>query len=249
MATLSSSAGFDGFKASLTAIGSLGFDAITVLLVGGALLALPFTALSYYYTLKLFTRLRNKRLKKWSRAKSLMNRTDIKKILQANELAPKKKLGQNFLVHQATAERIVELAEVGPADTIIEIGVGLGSLTLPLCQRAGRVIGIEFDSGIVKYHQNNKSLPENTQIIHQDILKTDFAQLAREHGSPLKIIANLPYSISNPCSLNFCNTGILWPGLCSCCKRRWECASVRRPAPRSMGCFPSFSANAPLLKT
>lgn len=64
MATLSSSAGFDGFKASLTAIGSLGFDAITVLLVGGALLALPFTALSYYYTLKLFTRLRNKRLKK-----------------------------------------------------------------------------------------------------------------------------------------------------------------------------------------
>ena len=127
-----------------------------------------------------------------------MNRTDIKKILQANELAPKKKLGQNFLVHQATAERIVELAEVGPADTIIEIGVGLGSLTLPLCQRAGRVIGIEFDSGIVKYHQNNKSLPENTQIIHQDILKTDFAQLAREHGSPLKIIANLPYSISNP---------------------------------------------------
>lgn len=127
-----------------------------------------------------------------------MNRSDIKKILQVNELAPKKKLGQNFLVHQATAERIVELAEVGPADTIIEIGVGLGSLTLPLCHRAGRVIGIEFDSGIIKYHQNNRLLPGNVQIIHQDVLKTDFAQLALEHGAPLKIIANLPYSISNP---------------------------------------------------
>lgn len=64
MAVLSSgSSGFSGFKSSLAAIGSLGFDAITVVVVGGTLLALPFTALSYYYSLKLFTRLRNKRSK------------------------------------------------------------------------------------------------------------------------------------------------------------------------------------------
>lgn len=64
MAVLSSgSSGFSGFKSSLAAIGSLGLDAITVVVVGGTLLALPFTALSYYYSLKLFTRLRNKRSK------------------------------------------------------------------------------------------------------------------------------------------------------------------------------------------
>ncbi len=127
-----------------------------------------------------------------------MNRSDIKNILKKNELAPKKKLGQNFLVHQATSERIVELAGISKDDTIFEIGVGLGSLTTPLANRAGRVIGIEVDAGIVRYHREHGSLPDNTTLIHQDILKTDFNDLVAESGGPLKIIANLPYSISNP---------------------------------------------------
>ncbi len=127
-----------------------------------------------------------------------MNRSDIKNILKKNELAPKKKLGQNFLVHQATSDRIVELSGVTEDDTVFEIGVGLGSLTLPLSKRANRVIGIEVDAGIVRYHQENNSLPANTTLIHQDILKMDFSKLAAESGAPLKIIANLPYSISNP---------------------------------------------------
>jgi 16S rRNA (adenine1518-N6/adenine1519-N6)-dimethyltransferase len=127
-----------------------------------------------------------------------MNRSDIKNILRENELAPKKKLGQNFLVHQATSERIVELAGVTSKDTIFEIGVGLGSLTLPLARRAGRVIGIEVDAGIIRYHQEHHVLPANTTLVHQDILKTDFSRLAADSNGPLKIIANLPYSISNP---------------------------------------------------
>lgn len=61
MAVLSAGSGFSAFKSSLSAISSLGFDAILVLVVGGTLLALPFTALSYYYSLKIFTRLRNKK--------------------------------------------------------------------------------------------------------------------------------------------------------------------------------------------
>lgn len=63
MDVLSSASGYDGFKASLSAISALGFDAIIVLVVGGTLLALPLTALSYYYSLKLFTRLQNKKQK------------------------------------------------------------------------------------------------------------------------------------------------------------------------------------------
>lgn len=59
----SGGSGFSAFKSSLSAISSLGFDAITVLVVGGSILALPFTALSYYYSLKLFTKLRNRRSK------------------------------------------------------------------------------------------------------------------------------------------------------------------------------------------
>lgn len=127
-----------------------------------------------------------------------MNRSDIKRILQKNELAPKKKLGQNFLVHQATSDRIVELSGVTEKDTVFEIGVGLGSLTVPLARRAHKVIGIEVDSGIVRYHEENDTLPANATLIHEDILKTDFNKLVAESGGPLKIIANLPYSISNP---------------------------------------------------
>lgn len=132
-----------------------------------------------------------------------MNRSDIKKILKTNALAPKKKLGQNFLVHQATSERIVELAGITEEDTVFEIGVGLGSLTVPLARRAKRVIGLEVDAGIVRYHQENNSLPANATLIHEDILKTDFTKLAAESGGPLKIIANLPYSISNPLLFKF----------------------------------------------
>ncbi|HIJ78846.1 MAG: 16S rRNA (adenine(1518)-N(6)/adenine(1519)-N(6))-dimethyltransferase RsmA [Desulfobulbaceae bacterium] len=122
----------------------------------------------------------------------------IKNILKSQKLAPSKKLGQNFLVHRQTSERIVELAEVTTADTIIELGVGLGSLTQPLAEKVGRVIGIELDSGIIEYHQQKKVLPDNVSLIHQDLLKSDFHDLAAQSGGKLKIMANLPYSISNP---------------------------------------------------
>jgi len=122
----------------------------------------------------------------------------IKKILAERNLAPSKKLGQNFLIHRQTAERIVSLSGITGADTAIELGVGLGSLTLPLAEQVRQVIGIELDAGIIAYHQEQKDLPANVTLVHQDLLKADFAALAKETGGPLKILANLPYSISNP---------------------------------------------------
>ena len=122
----------------------------------------------------------------------------IKNILKSQKLAPNKKLGQNFLVIRQTSERIVELAEVSNEDTIIELGVGLGSLTQPLAEKVGKIIGIELDSGIIEYHNKKKVLPENVSLIHQDLLKADFHELAVQTGGKLKIMANLPYSISNP---------------------------------------------------
>ena len=121
----------------------------------------------------------------------------IKKILLEHQLAPSKKLGQNFLVHRHTAERIVELSGVTQADSVVELGVGLGSLTLPLAERVKQVIGLELDAGIIAYHQERHSLPANVTLIHQDLLKADFGELAAQTNGPLKILANLPYSISN----------------------------------------------------
>jgi 16S rRNA (adenine1518-N6/adenine1519-N6)-dimethyltransferase len=121
-----------------------------------------------------------------------------KSILKQQGLAPTKKLGQNFLVHRHTAERIVGLAGITDQDIVLEIGVGLGALTSPLARQAKQGIGMEADSGIIALHARENTLPANVQLMHQDVLKADFSALADQCGGRLKIIANLPYSISSP---------------------------------------------------
>ncbi len=122
-----------------------------------------------------------------------------KEHLAKHKLAPKKKFGQNFLVNGQTAERIVNLGQFSPDDIVIEIGVGLGALTRPLASKVHRVIGIEIDRGIIRFHQKEQDLPHNVQLVHKDVLKTDFAELYQlSQERKIKLIANLPYSISNP---------------------------------------------------
>jgi len=121
-----------------------------------------------------------------------------RKFLNEHSLAPKKRLGQNFLVNRKTAEAIVAAGAVEKEDTIVEVGVGLAALTIPLAMAAGHVFGLEIDSGIIRYHREEYDLPGNVTLIHADVLKTDFASLASQCKGPLKIMANLPYSISNP---------------------------------------------------
>ncbi len=113
-------------------------------------------------------------------------------------LAPSKKRGQNFLVNPETARRIVALGEYHDRECVVEVGVGFGALTRELAPRVQRVIGVEVDSGIIRYHETENDLPDNVVLLHGDILKLDFALLAAQAGLPFKIIANLPYSISNP---------------------------------------------------
>lgn len=133
-----------------------------------------------------------------------MNQTEIKQILLDRGLAPSKQLGQNFLVQPALAERIANIAGITDTDTVVELGVGLGALTRPLAALAARVIGLEIDAGIIRYHQSqgesgtSHCLPANVELRHQDLLQADFAALAEEVGGPLQIIANLPYAVTNP---------------------------------------------------
>ena len=126
-----------------------------------------------------------------------MTHEKTRKILKRKGLAPNKKLGQNFLVHEHTPRRIVQLAGLGPEDQVVEVGVGLGALTRPLAAAVAKVIGLEMDSGIIRLHQEQQNLPANVQLIHADVLKVNFADLV-EPGQRLKIVANLPYSISTP---------------------------------------------------
>ena len=126
------------------------------------------------------------------------SRQNTKSILHDRKLAPKKRFGQNFLVNKDMVHRIIHKAAPKPTDTIIEFGVGLGALTHPLAAQVERVIGLEVDSGIVRMHQEQNELPENVTLLHEDIMKADFPRLAEMAGGRMKIIANLPYSVSNP---------------------------------------------------
>jgi len=121
-----------------------------------------------------------------------------RKILENRQLAPRKKLGQNFLVNPPTAMKMLDLAGFTATDIVVELGVGLGALTLPLAARVHRVIGLEVDAGIIRYHREEGTLPENVTLLDQDLLTADYRQLAEQAGGRLKIIANLPYSITNP---------------------------------------------------
>ena len=113
-------------------------------------------------------------------------------------LAPAKKRGQTFLVNPATARKIVALGTYQDSECVVEVGVGFGALTRELAPHVHRVIGVEIDSGLIRYHETENDLPENVELVHGDILKMDFALLSAQAGLPFKIIANLPYSISNP---------------------------------------------------
>lgn len=123
---------------------------------------------------------------------------DTRKSLKDEKLAPKKQLGQNFLVHKSTAEAVARCGKIQPQDIIVEVGVGLGALTQPIAEQAEKVIGLEVDSGLVRFHQEKNDLPDNVTLLHQDVLKADFDELLQLSGGPLKVMANLPYSISNP---------------------------------------------------
>ena len=123
---------------------------------------------------------------------------NTRKILAHHGLAPSKTRGQNFLVHSGTAESIVSAAGFDPDDHVVEVGVGIGALTLPLAAQVTGVTGIEIDKGLVHYLESEQILPPNVTLLHADILKTDITRLASTHDRKLKIIANLPYSISNP---------------------------------------------------
>ena len=118
-------------------------------------------------------------------------------LLKKHGLFAKKKLGQNFLVDLGLARRIVALAGLPEGETVVELGVGLGTLTLALAERASRVIGYEIDEELINILREEKLLPENVALRQGDILRLDYRKLSRELGRPLILFGNLPYYLSS----------------------------------------------------
>jgi len=123
-----------------------------------------------------------------------------KKVLERYGLKAQKKLGQHFLINPFTSQQIVEKSGIEPKDIVIEIGAGLGALTIPLAQRAKKLIAIEYDKKLISVLKEilaNHQL-KNIEIWQGDALKYDYEKTAHLHKTKIKIIGNLPYHISSP---------------------------------------------------
>jgi 16S rRNA (adenine1518-N6/adenine1519-N6)-dimethyltransferase len=122
-----------------------------------------------------------------------------KTLLRRLGLRPRKSLGQHFLVHPHQARRLAAALEPGPDDTVVEIGAGLGALTVFLAAAAGRVVALELDPALVRFLQEElfRETPQ-VEIVCRDVLEFDFPACRREAGVPLKVAGNLPYQITSP---------------------------------------------------
>ena len=125
---------------------------------------------------------------------------ETKYILNKYNAHANKGYGQNFLIDQNVVDGILEKADVNKEDLIIEIGPGLGNLTSPLLENAGKVICIELDPKMVSILKDRFSLYENFELINEDVLKVDLNKLIEENRKfkTAKVVANLPYYITTP---------------------------------------------------
>jgi 16S rRNA (adenine1518-N6/adenine1519-N6)-dimethyltransferase len=120
----------------------------------------------------------------------------IREIAARHGIRPTKSLGQNFLIDPNLARAIAADAEVGPGDRVIEIGAGLGSLTIALASTGARVRAIEFDRRLLPALEEVTAALDGVEIVHADALKVDWsAELA---SGTWTVCANLPYNVAVP---------------------------------------------------
>ena len=122
---------------------------------------------------------------------------DITELLAQHGLAPRRAFGQNFVSDPNTVRRIARMANVGPNDHVVEIGAGLGSLTLALAETGARITAIEIDHGIAPVLRDVvKELP-NVSVVVGDALELDWNEIIPP-GSKAVVVANLPYNVATP---------------------------------------------------
>jgi 16S rRNA (adenine1518-N6/adenine1519-N6)-dimethyltransferase len=110
---------------------------------------------------------------------------------------PRKRFGQHFLADTAIIDAIVRAIDPRPGQSMVEIGPGLAALTQPLAERLGKLAVIELDRDLAARLRSHPQL----SVIEADVLKVDFAELARSLGAQeakLRVVGNLPYNISTP---------------------------------------------------
>jgi len=118
------------------------------------------------------------------------------RMLRERGLRPKKSFGQNFLHDRVTCARIAELATTPEGGCVVEIGAGLGALTEPLLQRAGRVVAIERDRDLLPILRELFVDASHLELVEQDAARMDFRTVLAPGPAPRVLAGNLPYQIT-----------------------------------------------------
>lgn len=119
------------------------------------------------------------------------------RLLEAHGLRPSRALGQNFVADANTVRRIVRLAGIRPGDQVVEVGAGLGSLTLALLEAGASVTAIEVDRYLVPALRSEVE-PRGARVVEADALSADWDELADPVAAPWSFVSNLPYNVAVP---------------------------------------------------
>ncbi|HVW31333.1 MAG TPA: 16S rRNA (adenine(1518)-N(6)/adenine(1519)-N(6))-dimethyltransferase RsmA, partial [Acidimicrobiia bacterium] len=136
----------------------------------------------------------------------LLSPTDVRSLLEAHDLRPSRALGQNFLADPNTARRIVRLAGVGPGDRVLEVGPGVGSLTVALAEAVapgGEVLALELDRHLLPVLAEVVAGLPAVRVVQGDALTVDYGALLGDAGRPWTMVSNLPYNVATPLVARF----------------------------------------------
>jgi 16S rRNA (adenine1518-N6/adenine1519-N6)-dimethyltransferase len=126
-----------------------------------------------------------------------LGRAEIHELLEVNDLRPSRALGQNFVADGNTVRRIVRLAGVGPGQQVVEIGAGLGSLTLALVEAGASVTAVEIDRHVLAVLRSQVE-PLGVRVVEADALRLTWSELLGDGPTPWSLVANLPYNVAVP---------------------------------------------------
>jgi 16S rRNA (adenine1518-N6/adenine1519-N6)-dimethyltransferase len=131
----------------------------------------------------------------------LTNIQVLRHLLQAHNMRPNKSFGQNFLVDRAILQQIVEAAELGQGDQVLEVGAGTGVLTRELARQVQRVVAVELEQNMLTLLEKTTGGYPNVEIIARNLLYLDPQEVFGQEK--YKLVANLPYYITAPTFRHF----------------------------------------------
>lgn len=130
--------------------------------------------------------------------------SETRAVLSAHGLSTKYSLGQNFLINDAILQKIIALAEVAPDDYVLEVGPGIGTLTIALLKHAGRVVSVERDTDLpAVLAETLAPWSDSFALVQKDALDLEVSDVLNNAAVPNKLVANLPYAVAATIVLDY----------------------------------------------